>query len=162
MSVEGFQVRIAGVKDLAGVIALERAVAEAPHWVEAEYAAIAGMQGRGIRRCLFIAEIDNCLVGFAVGKVIGAGAASLAELESVAVSAAARRNGVGRALCGAVADWSREQGAESIELEVRATSAGAIALYAGLGFSVAGRRRGYYREPVDDAVLMRLELERGK
>jgi ribosomal-protein-alanine N-acetyltransferase len=32
------------------------------------------------------------------------------------------------------------------------------ALYAGLGFVVAGRRVGYYREPVEDALLMRLEL----
>ena len=45
-----------------------------------------------------------------------------------------------------------------MELEVRAGSVGAIALYEGLGFVVVGRRRGYYREPVEDALLMRLEL----
>jgi ribosomal-protein-alanine N-acetyltransferase len=45
-----------------------------------------------------------------------------------------------------------------MELEVRASSAGAIALYTGLGFVEAGRRPGYYAEPKDDAVLMRLEL----
>jgi ribosomal-protein-alanine N-acetyltransferase len=46
----------------------------------------------------------------------------------------------------------------ALELEVRAGSGGAIALYAGLGFVVAGRRAGYYREPEEDALLMRLDL----
>jgi ribosomal protein S18 acetylase RimI-like enzyme len=45
-----------------------------------------------------------------------------------------------------------------IALEVRAASAGAIALYATLGFTQTGRRPRYYRDPEDDAVVMRLEL----
>jgi ribosomal-protein-alanine N-acetyltransferase len=57
-----------------------------------------------------------------------------------------------------VIDWCRAQGAEAVELEVRASSAGAIALYAGLGFVGVGRRPKYYSGPEDDAVLMRLEL----
>lgn len=147
-------VRAAGVADLAGVIVLERGAAEAPHWSEAEYAEIA--RGGGVRRCLFVAEEEGGLVGFAVGKVIDAG---LAELESVAVQADARRCGVGRALCEAVVGWCRGEGAAVLELEVRAGSAGAIALYAGLGFVEAGKRRAYYESPVEDALLMRLELD---
>ncbi len=81
-------------------------------------------------------------MGFAVGKVIGVGCGEFGELESVAVEAAARRGGVGRALCGAVVEWCRERGAAVVELEVRAGSGGAIALYEGLGFVVAGRRQG--------------------
>ena len=49
----------------------------------------------------------------------------------MAVEAAARRSGVGKALCEAVAEWCREQGASGLELEVRAGSEGAIALYRG-------------------------------
>jgi ribosomal-protein-alanine N-acetyltransferase len=45
-----------------------------------------------------------------------------------------------------------------MQLEVRAGGAGAIALYEGLGFTVTGRRRGYYREPAEDALLMEMEL----
>lgn len=111
-----------------------------------------------VRRCLFIAESELGLIGFAVGKVIGIGLGSSSELESVTVEASARRAGVGRVLCAAVIDWCRAEGAAAIELEVRAASAGAIALYAGLGFVVEGQRPGYYQEPVDDALLMRLEL----
>jgi [ribosomal protein S18]-alanine N-acetyltransferase len=158
--VEGFCVRAAEAADLVGVVALERTIAEAPHWAEGEYAAMvhADEAGSAVRRCFFVAEAEGRLLGFAVGKVIGSNAEGVAELESVAVTAEARRSGVGKALCAAVVDWCRGQGVGALELEVRAGSAGAIALYSGLGFVVAGRRVGYYREPVEDALLMRLDL----
>ena len=162
MRIERFRVRVAAAGDVVGVVALERAIAEAPHWSEGEYAAMVSVNeaGSAVRRCLFVAEAEGRLLGFAVGKVIGSSGAGLAELESVAVEAAARRGGVGRALCAAVAGWCRERGAAALELEVRVGSAGAIALYSGLGFVVAGRRVGYYRSPAEDALLMRLELIR--
>jgi ribosomal-protein-alanine N-acetyltransferase len=75
-------------------------------------------------------------------------------LESVAVGMDWRRLGVAKALCLAVLGWCRERGAEVVELEVRAGGVGAIALYEGLGFAVTGGRAQYYREPVEDAVLM--------
>jgi [ribosomal protein S18]-alanine N-acetyltransferase len=158
----GFHIRVAGVGDVAGVVDLERAIAEAPHWAVGEYAALvhADEAGGAVRRSFFVAEAEGRLLGFAVGKVIGSSGEGLAELESVAVEAAARRGGVGRALCAAVAGWCRERGAAALELEVRVGSAGAIALYSGLGFVVAGRRVGYYRSPAEDALLMRLELIR--
>ncbi|RSL15803.1 ribosomal-protein-alanine N-acetyltransferase [Edaphobacter aggregans] len=152
------RVRVAEVADLDAVVVLERSVAEAPHWGAAEYAAIVASGDGGVRRCLFVADVEGRVIGFAVGKVIGAGTEGSAELESVAVDVAARRMGVGRALCGSVVKWCREVGSVVVELEVRAASAGAIALYEGLGFVGVGRRRGYYRDPVDDALLMRLEL----
>jgi ribosomal-protein-alanine N-acetyltransferase len=161
MRVPGSRVRAAGVADLVAVVAMERGVAEAPHWAEAEYAAIVNADGdrdSGVRRCLLVAEAEGRLLGFAVGKAIGSGAGSVAELESVVVEATTRREGVGRALCEAVVAWCREKKVATMELEVRAGSLGAISLYAGLGFVAVGRRGGYYREPVEDAMMMRLEL----
>jgi ribosomal-protein-alanine N-acetyltransferase len=154
-------IREAGQQDLGAVVALERDTSEAPHWTEMEYAAIVNADREAdalVRRCLLIAEGENRLMGFAVGKIVPSGEGSVAELESIVVQEATRRVGTGRALCTAVIAWSRQQGAAALELEVRAGSRGAIALYTGLGFAVAGRRRAYYREPVEDAVLMRLEL----
>jgi [ribosomal protein S18]-alanine N-acetyltransferase len=165
MSVAGFRVRVAGAADLAGVMSLERGIAEAPHWAEVEYAAIvdaAGDVDGAVRRCLLVAEMERRLLGFAVGKVIGWGTGGVGELESVAVDLAARRGGVGGALCRAVVAWCREQGAVSVDLEVRAESEGAIALYAGLGFVASGRRGWYYKDPAEDAVLMRLDLAKYK
>jgi ribosomal-protein-alanine N-acetyltransferase len=163
VSVPGLWLRVASEADLAEVVALERRVVEAPHWAEAEYAVIVGDGGeRVVRRCLFVAERDERLLGFAVGKVILSAADRVGEIESVAVDAAGRRRGVGRSLCEVVILWCRDQGAVEMELEVRAGSTGAISLYAGLGFGVVGRRGGYYREPDEDAVLMQLKLAEAK
>jgi ribosomal-protein-alanine N-acetyltransferase len=160
MKVEGVRVRIAKASDVANVLALERGIPEAPHWRESEYAAMvdADELDRTVRRCFFVAEVEGRLVGFAVGKVIGSDGETVAELESVAVDALARRSGVGKALCAAVVEWCRGEKASALELEVRAGSGGAIALYAGLGFVVTGQRKAYYRGPVEDALLMCLDL----
>lgn len=156
-----FRVRQARASDLEAVIALERSVADAPHWTAAEYEAIGADAGDALRRCLLVAEQfkgepKDILAGFAVGKLIGAGADAVAELESVVVAAKVRRAGIGRALCEEVIRWCRAAGATSIELEVRSANDGAIALYRDMGFVEEGRRRGYYRSPEDDAVLMRI------
>jgi ribosomal-protein-alanine N-acetyltransferase len=201
-----FHLRRAIASDLEAVLALERATDLAPHWPPTAYADILDSNALGApsiprslrngwetttQRCLFIAEKNEILAGFAVGLLHPAGAPSIsrslrngwetasaasvrndthehpeddarqriAELESVVVSANSRRAGIGRALCRAVLDWSRSQGATELVLEVRAASSAAIALYAGLGFTLAARRPRYYRDPDDDALLMRLHLE---
>jgi ribosomal-protein-alanine N-acetyltransferase len=155
------QIRAAREGDVEAILALERASATAPHWSERTYREI--LEGLELedwpRRCMFVADMGEGVAGFAVGMV-PAVAAAVAELESVAVAASARRKGLGRRLCAAVFEWCGEQGAAEIELEVRASSVGAIALYAGLGFAEAGRRPGYYRDPDDDAVRMRCEVGR--
>lgn len=160
----GFSIRLALATDLEEVLWVERAVAEAPHWKREEYAEIlqgaggsAGDEGK-VERCLLVAQSDDGqIVGFAVaGLVRGTdGAESWGELESVAVTAKERRNGVGKALCEALVLWCEGRGAAAIDLEVRAGSAGALAMYRGLGFAEVGRRRGYYHGPGEDAVLMR-------
>ena len=150
-------VRAAEAADLEAVLEIERGAATAPHWAAAEYAAcVEG--GEAGRRVLLVAEVEGAVVGFAVGAVTVMGDEVVGEIENVAVEAAARRAGVGAALCGAVVAWCVGRGAGEVELEVRAGSAGAIALYERLGFVAVGGRPGYYRNPVEDAVLMRLEV----
>jgi ribosomal-protein-alanine N-acetyltransferase len=148
-----FTVRHAGEGDLRRVVEIERACETAPHWGVGEYRMI--LEGGGsVLRCLLVAEAARGVVGFAVGMVVG----EVGELESVAVDAAARRCGVGAALCGAVIAWCRANGVREVELEVRAASVGVRRLYEGMGFIEGGRRRKYYEQPEDDAVLMRLRL----
>jgi ribosomal protein S18 acetylase RimI-like enzyme len=159
-----FHLRPAIASDLEAILTLERATGLAPHWPPAAYLAI--LDSTTSQRCLFIAEKDDSLAGFAVGLLHPAphdptnpdARQCIAELESVVVSASYRRAGIGRALCRAVFDWTRSQGATELVLEVRAASSAAIALYAGLGFTLAARRPRYYRDPSDDALLMRLPL----
>jgi ribosomal-protein-alanine N-acetyltransferase len=175
-----FHLRPAIASDIDAILALERATDLAPHWPPSAYADILQPNDLGApsialgapsiprslrngwetaaQRCLFVAEKNGHLAGFAVGLLHPAAPDRIAELESVVVSASARRAGIGRALCRAVLNWSRSQRATEVVLEVRASSA-ASALYAGLGFTPSTRRPGYYRDPNDDALLMRLQLQ---
>jgi ribosomal protein S18 acetylase RimI-like enzyme len=156
MTTPPIHLRLAVGSDLDAILDLERATDLAPHWPPAAYAGI--LETTAIQRCLFVAEKDDSLIGFAVGLLHPAESNRVAELESVVVSANARRAGIGRALCRAVLDWSRSQGASEVILEVRANSTSAVALYTSLGFTLSARRPHYYHDPDDDALLLRLVL----
>jgi [ribosomal protein S18]-alanine N-acetyltransferase len=148
-------IRCASPADLEAILAIAQASAEAPHWSHSQWlAALSPRQETAPMRAVFAAECDGGIVGFAVGSRAG----ELAELESVVVSKSARRKGIGKALCQQVMDWSRNAGASELELEVRASSDGALALYRALGFVEQARRRKYYRNPTEDAVLMAARL----
>jgi ribosomal-protein-alanine N-acetyltransferase len=157
-----FAVGMATPHDIDAVVALERATEFAPRWQREVYAEIAracgpdGAPGK-LRRCLIVANDRGRITGFAVGHfyILLPGSA---VLESVCVAPGLRRIGVGKALCNAVLQWCLGLGATEATLEVRASNAGAIALYARLGFVEAARRPRYYQDPQDDAVLMRLPL----
>ena len=63
------------------------------------------------------------------------------------------------ALCAAALEACRAAGAQYAELEVRAGNRAALGLYARLGFEQAGIRTGYYANPKEDAVLLRISLQ---
>jgi ribosomal-protein-alanine N-acetyltransferase len=152
----GWAIRRAVEAELAQVMLLERESSTAPHWAWAEYAPLLKADGSdSLRRCLYVAAEGRVVLGFAVGKAIGSGREVEAELESVVVREDLRRMGLGSALCRAVIEWSRREGASTVNLEVRAGSAGALRLYGGLGFVAIGRRPRYYSDPVEDAIVMR-------
>lgn len=82
-----------------------------------------------------------------------------AEVYTVAVCPTRRREGLARKLMTHGLTEARARGAEAVFLEVDEGNDGARALYQGLGFSVIGRRKGYYRSSSGaDAILMRLDL----
>ena len=76
------------------------------------------------------------------------------ELENMAVLPALRRRGAGVALLGALLAEARAQQAERILLEVRSSNQPAISLYQQAGFELQARRSGYYRDPVEDALIL--------
>ena len=79
-------------------------------------------------------------------------------INNVAVRPEARRQGVATAL---LRELRRRGGALAfLTLEVRASNQGARTLYANLGYREAGRRRGYYVHPKEDAIIMTLELKK--
>jgi ribosomal-protein-alanine N-acetyltransferase len=97
-----------------------------------------------------------------VGYSVLARAADEAELLNLAVAEGARGRGVGTALVRRVITDAAEWGAWAVFLEVRASNAAALALYGRAGFSEVGRRRGYYRRPLEDALILRRELLPGR
>jgi ribosomal-protein-alanine N-acetyltransferase len=148
-------IRRASSADLHAILALEQACAEAPHWTRTAWqSTLSHNHETAYPHTVFVAEHQDGVCGFAAATC----ADELAELESVAVSEPARRQGIGRAVCRHVIDWSREMGARTIQLEVRASSQGALTLYRSLGFVEQGRRRQYYQNPAEDAVLMAAPL----
>lgn len=89
-------------------------------------------------------------------------AAGEATLNTVTVDPARRGRGLGAALVRTALAELRRQGAKFCFLEVREHNAPAIALYTRLGFCTAGKRRGFYQNPPEDALVMNLALDSAK
>jgi ribosomal-protein-alanine N-acetyltransferase len=83
------------------------------------------------------------------------------EVANIAVSAAARGDGVGARLLDAALAEARRRGVLQVFLEVRESNTVARRLYASRGFLELGRRRRYYRHPVEDALVLRCALAPG-
>ena len=153
----GLKVRAMVEGDLDRVMEIAASLGTAPQWTRGAYeAAIAG--GDAPRRIALVAERAGErageVIGFAIARVVG----PVAEIETIGIDRKAQGFGFGSSLLLAVLEELRLAGAEDIELEVRASNKRAIRLYERAGFLEVGRRRGYYREPVEDAVLLRLDI----
>jgi ribosomal-protein-alanine N-acetyltransferase len=81
------------------------------------------------------------------------------DMMNVAVHPDYRRQGIAEALCNALVDALKEKGNHCLTLEVRASNDPAKALYEKLGFIQVGLRKNYYRNPKEDACILRKEWE---
>lgn len=95
------------------------------------------------------------------GYVVARHAADEGEILNLAVAPQGRREGVGRALARQALEGLRARGATTVYLEVRESNAAARRLYEGLGFESVGRRVRYYRDPIEDAVVLRAAISAG-
>jgi len=91
------------------------------------------------------------------GYVVAVYGADEGEILNLAVAPSGRRHGLGRALVQHVLEALGARGVEQVYLEVRESNAPARALYAAQGFKEVGRRKQYYRRPVEDAIVLRLD-----
>ena len=112
-------------------------------------------------------ELDNplslwlvALDGDTVAGYIGSQSVlDMADMMNVAVHPDFRRQGIAEALVNGLVDRLKAMGSHCLTLEVRASNAPAISLYEKLGFSEIGRRKNYYRNPREDALILRKEWE---
>lgn len=95
------------------------------------------------------------LSGFIAARL----AAGELHVNNIGVQETARGQGIGRALLTSALWWGKKNGARAAFLEVRAANTIAQALYRREGFEVIARRRKYYRQPIDDALVMGVELK---
>lgn len=81
------------------------------------------------------------------------------DMMNIAVDAHYRRQGIAQALVEALVVQLKEKGSHSLTLEVRISNQPAIALYEKLGFAQVGKRPNYYRNPKEDALILRKEWQ---
>jgi ribosomal-protein-alanine N-acetyltransferase len=81
------------------------------------------------------------------------------HINNVAVRTECRSKGFGRCLVEYALREGRNRGATRVLLEVRSGNVAARQLYESLGFTTIGLRRAYYREPVEDALVLARDLQ---
>ena len=149
-SPHGVIVRRAAPADVKAVAAIERTAFADPWPQEAFEAQLA-------RRIVWfaVAELDDQVVGYVMAII----AADEAEIANIAVRDDLRGKGIGAALLDSSLREARARSVASVYLEVRESNTAARRLYASRNFRKVGRRRGYYRNPPEDAIVLRWSLE---
>ncbi|HUE96371.1 MAG TPA: ribosomal protein S18-alanine N-acetyltransferase [Longimicrobiaceae bacterium] len=135
--------------DLPAVMAIEREAFSTP-WREVTFEGLLARPDADVLGAMRMGQ----LVGYSVCWTVG----DQSELGNVAVHESERRRGTGQRLVDEALARVRERGSREIFLEVRESNRAARALYEKCGFQLIGRRRHYYTKPVEDALVMRLDL----
>jgi [ribosomal protein S18]-alanine N-acetyltransferase len=144
-----YRIRSAVPADAVGLVAIERRAFSDP-WSEASFReALTSPWTFGL-----VAEGARGVTGYLIGREV----AGTGEVLNLAVAPELRRRGIGGALleAGLVALGRRR--VEEVFLEVRESNRSAQALYLAYGFRPVGQRAAYYRNPKEDALVLRLEL----
>jgi ribosomal-protein-alanine acetyltransferase len=142
-------IRSAVLDDVPALLAIEQEAASAAHWTREQYA---GLVESGI---VLVAEERGNISGFVCAKTV----AGDWEIENMVVAKQGRRRGIGSGLLDELLRRAGSQSGAAVWLEVRESNQAARRLYQKHGFHESGRRRGYYREPVEDAVLYEFRYE---
>lgn len=138
--------------DLSQVIVIERASFSLP-WSEGSFRS--DLTSNTAAR-LLVAEQASRVIGYVGYWMI----VDEAHVSTLAVAPDDRRQGIGRALLRAAWTSAVAEGAREMTLEVRASNHAAQELYRGIGFLEVGRRRRYYQDNQEDAVLMTRTVSR--
>jgi ribosomal-protein-alanine acetyltransferase len=136
--------------DVSQVVRIADTLGEAPHWAPDRYARALDPSSVPRRIALVAEDPGAGITGFLVTVLIP----PQAELETIAVDKPAQRQGIARRLFAALTAAMIEMCVTEILLEVRESNHPARALYASLGFLETGRRRAYYSDPEEDAILL--------
>ena len=104
--------------------------------------------------CWLVAMEGETLVGYVGSQTV----IDESDMMNIAVHPDFRRRGIAEALVAGLEEQLRQRGSKALTLEVRDSNAPAIALYEKLGFTQVGLRKNYYRNPKEDARILRKTL----
>ncbi len=138
-------------EDLDEVLVIERASFSMP-WSRGAF--IYEMEQNRVARCWVTRDETLRVAGYLCLWEV----ADEVHITNVAVRPDARRQGIARSLLRAVLDDARARGFKIVVLEVRPSNRHAVSLYESFGFRVVGRRRGYYYDTGEDALVMEVAL----
>ena len=141
--------RPASRADLPELARLEQRAFTDP-WSEAQLLEAFGWSGS----VMLVAEDAGRITGYVLARSI----VDEGEILSIATDPDLRRAGIGRTLLAAATATLEARGVRSLWLEVRTSNAPARAMYAAAGFVESGVRRDYYRDPVEDALVLQRVL----
>jgi ribosomal-protein-alanine N-acetyltransferase len=144
--------RFATVADVPAIADIERTSFGDP-WSEATFRDLLRL-----RHAIFLIATESPRQSVC-GYVIAAAVADEAEVLNLAVAPQARGRGLGGKLLDAGLGIVRDRGAREVFLEVRESNVAALALYTSRGFTAVARRAKYYRNPVEDALVLRRAIE---
>lgn len=142
----------ATLDDVETLVALEREAASHPWTPQGFAGAIRGQAGE---RVAVLKRQGGLPIGYCVWQEV----ADEAHVHNVAIAGEHRRLGLGSRLLTACLGLAGARGARRALLDVREGNDAARRLYESLGFREVARRRGYYAEPVEDAVVMEARLD---
>jgi ribosomal-protein-alanine N-acetyltransferase len=145
--------RTARLEDLREIAAIERLSFTDP-WSRQSFAQLLDGPAHFV-----VAERPFAGARVVAGYVVAWVVVEQAEIANIAVAPSARRLGIGALLLDDAIAALAARGARAIFLEVRRSNEAAQALYASRGFREVGRRRGYYRNPVEDALILRYDTQ---
>jgi ribosomal-protein-alanine N-acetyltransferase len=138
-------------EDLDEVVVIERASFSMP-WSRGAF--LYELQQNRVARCLVMRE-DSRVLGYLCLWEI----ADELHITNVAVHPDYRRRGIARSLLSGVLDDARARKLKLVVLEVRPSNHEARTLYESFGFRVVARRRGYYYDTGEDALVMEVTLQ---
>src|SRR5882724_5113719 len=161
VGVSTVRVRPAQAGDLPRLVEIASHSVTAAQWNPAEYQKLFALDpasstghthtGHSQPRTALVVEQDGSVVGFIVGRQ----ADEEWEIENIAVTGSARRSGLGSRLVGELLDLVRSRGGTSVFLEVRESNRAARSLYEKWAFIEVGRRKMYYQNPAEDALVLK-------
>lgn len=147
------RIELAREDDVAAIAAIERRVFSDP-WSERAFRDVLAHPAMYFA-CVREQTADGYAAERVRGYVVAWFAGGQGEIANLAVEESARGRGLGSELLDAALDEARGHGTEEVFLEVRSSNVRARELYESRGFVEVGRRRRYYRRPVEDAIILR-------